>query len=81
MVKTTQRVSANPTRDLPTNPDALLTRPEAAQLLGVTEHWVLRAHRLGELPYVRVGKLVRWRLGDLLAFIEDRRVPARDEAK
>jgi excisionase family DNA binding protein len=54
----------------------LLTREQAAQYLGVTPGtlsvWAC-THRY-DLPYVRVGRSVRYRLRDLEAFLESRTV-------
>ena len=56
----------------------LLAPPEAATVLGVAtgtlEVW--RCTRRYPLPYVKVGRLVRYRRADLLAFIESRIVGA-----
>jgi excisionase family DNA binding protein len=76
MTKTKQRASANPKRPMPTDPDALLTKKEAAQVLGVTERWVKRAVTLRYFPVYHVGKLVRIRLGDLLAYRDEQRTEA-----
>lgn len=73
--------SASPKRELPTDPDALLTKEEIAQMLGVTRRWVQRAVALRYFPTVRVGKLVRARRADVLAFVEQRSIPARKETK
>ena len=52
--------------------DPLLSRTEAAQLLGVKvgtlEVWA--STRRYELPFVKVGRLVKYRLSDLQAFVE-----------
>jgi excisionase family DNA binding protein len=54
----------------------LLTRKEAAELLGVSkgtlEVWSCtnRYH----LPVVKVGRLARYRMSDLMAFIESRTI-------
>lgn len=65
-----------PTRP-PTEVD-LLPPPEAAHLLGVTvgtmEVW--RCTRRYALPYVKMGRLVKYRRSDLLAFIDSRVVGA-----
>lgn len=64
------KASASPKRDLPTREDILLTREEVAELLGVTPRWVQRALYRGYFPFIRVGKLVRVRRSDVLAYIE-----------
>ncbi|HKS95913.1 MAG TPA: helix-turn-helix domain-containing protein [Terriglobia bacterium] len=77
MGKAKQRASASPERELPTDPEALLTKAEVAQVLGVTPRWVGRAIALRYFPSHRVGKLVRVRLKDLDAYLENRRVEAQ----
>ncbi|MGH8729962.1 MAG: helix-turn-helix domain-containing protein [Burkholderiales bacterium] len=56
----------------------LLTRPQAAAFLGVSERtlaiWAC-VKRYG-LPYIRVGRLVRYRRSDLEAFLAARTVKA-----
>lgn len=62
-------------------PDRLLTQDEAAELLAVEPQTlsVWRANKRYGLPYVKVGRNVRYRYADLLAFIESRTVaPAGD---
>lgn len=73
-----RRASATPDRPLNFD-DPLLTKPQVAEALGVTERWVHRALGEGRLPYVKVGKLVRFRRSDVVAFIEAQRIPARGE--
>ena len=62
-------------------PDAdrpvLLTAREAAQLLGLRES-TLRDHtRRGRVPHVRIGRLLRYREGDLLAWLDELRQPVQ----
>lgn len=56
----------------------LLTTTEAAALLGVErgtlEVW--RATKRYGLPYIKVGRLVKYRKTDVQEFIDRRRVPA-----
>jgi len=54
--------------------DRLLTPDEAAEFLGVTESTLAtwRSTRRYNLPWVRVGRRIRYRLGDLTVWIEDR---------
>jgi excisionase family DNA binding protein len=53
----------------------LLTRPQAAEFLGVKEQTlaVWKTNNRYGLPYIKVGRLVRYRLRDLEAFLERRR--------
>ena len=55
----------------------LLTRVEAARYLGVKVQTLGLWASTGryELPYVRIGRLAKYRRADLDAFIERRRVP------
>lgn len=51
--------------------DSLLSRQEAADFLGVKKHTleVWAVSRLQDLPYVKIGRLVKYRYADLLAFV------------
>lgn len=57
-----------------TNSD-LLTPKEASQYIGVTEGTlsVWRATRRYEIPYIKVGHLVKYRLSDLDEWLESRK--------
>ena len=59
--------------------DKLLTRKEAAELLGTTEGTlaVWTCNKRYALPMVKIGRLVKYRLSDLMAFIDARTVPGR----
>lgn len=51
----------------------LLNRKEAAEFLGVKPNTLANwtcTHRY-RLPYIKIGKLVKYRLSDLEAFIEE----------
>ena len=52
--------------------DRLLTRQEAAEFLGVTVStlavWACTGRY--DLPYVKIGGVIRYRLSDLVAFLE-----------
>tara|TARA_B100001564_G_scaffold285327_1_gene248212 strand:- start:2013 stop:2219 length:207 start_codon:yes stop_codon:yes gene_type:complete len=54
--------------------DKLLTRKEAAAFLGIGEHTlaVWACTKRYNLPYVKVGRLVKYRYSDLQAFLESR---------
>lgn len=67
-----KRVSSLPFR-ISENPEyVLLSREETAALLGVQTNtlavWAL--HQRYTLPYVKVGRRVKYRLSDVLCFIE-----------
>ena len=61
---------------MPTELPRLLSRPEAAAVLGVTTGtlavWACE-HRHA-LPYIKIGRAVRYRLADLEKWITDRTV-------
>lgn len=52
------------------NSPALLSAEAAAKLFDVPKTWIAETARRGELPSVRLGHYVRFRLEDLQAFIE-----------
>lgn len=56
------------------NNDKLMTPQEVATFIGVSIETlnVWRATRRYRLPYIKVGRLVRYRLTDILAFLETR---------
>lgn len=58
----------------------LLTQEQAAEVLGVTPRYVRDMRARNVLPYVKVGKLVRFRRSDLVAFIEANLVDKREGA-
>lgn len=51
--------------------ESLLNRREAAEYLGIKEHTlcVWASENRYDLPYVKVGRLVKYRLSDLAAFV------------
>ena len=51
-----------------------LSIPEAAVFLNVTDRWVRRAVRERRLPYLKVGRHVRFLVEDLQAFLAQSRV-------
>ena len=52
----------------------LMTPQEVADFIGVSVETlnVWRATRRYNLPYVKVGRLVRYKMRDILAFLEER---------
>ena len=52
----------------------LLTPDEVSELLGVTSHTlaVWRSERRYNLPYIKAGRLVRYRAEDIQRFVEER---------
>lgn len=61
--------------------EPLLTREQAAELLGVVPQTLAAWASLGryKLPYVNVGKSVRYRPEDIRRFIESRTENAFDD--
>ncbi len=60
-VETTSRLDLTP---------LVLTRPQVAALLQVSEDTIDNLHRVKQLVAVRCGKHNRWRLPDVKAYIE-----------
>jgi excisionase family DNA binding protein len=56
--------------------ERLLTAEEVASMLNVPVTWVYRAARTGELPSVRLGRYVRFRLDDILRWIDGQEIAA-----
>jgi len=56
--------------------EQLLDVSATAELLGVNERWIRRAVSERRIPFVRVGRLIRFRPCDLQAYVERRLVPA-----
>lgn len=61
--------------------DELYNRPEAAIYLGVTVGTlaVWASSKRYELPYVKIGRLVKYRKSDLDAFISSRIINCKSE--
>jgi prophage regulatory protein len=56
----------------------LLTARELAEQLGVSAETVLRWHRRGELPAIKLpGGAIRFREADLEAWLDERATPRR----
>jgi len=51
-------------------------REDAAEALGVSVETLDRYRERGELAYRKIGTLVRFTEGDLVAFLDSRAVPA-----
>lgn len=58
------------------SPDDLLTTPEAASYLNVTDRWMRRAVADRRVPFVKVGRLLRFRRKALDEFIAANTVEA-----
>lgn len=66
----------NPTAERQANDDRLLDKTEAIELLNITNWHLERLIRYRLIPFVKVGRLVRFRRSDLDAWIEDNRTEA-----
>jgi excisionase family DNA binding protein len=64
-----------------TNPNELLTDEQAAALLGVKPQTLAAWRMSGRygLPFLKIGRLVRYRRGDLERWLESRRTGAPAE--
>jgi excisionase family DNA binding protein len=51
----------------------LLTAAQASTLLGVPASWLLGEARASRVPFVRLGKYVRFDRADLLAWVAERK--------
>ncbi len=54
----------------------LVERPQVADYLSVSQRWVLRAVAERRLPYVKVGRLVRFDLDAIDEWIDQQTHPA-----
>ena len=65
-----------------TPPDALLTTTEVALMTGLSVPTLAtwRSRRVSRLPFLKVGRRVKYSLGDVLAFLDAARVPACTDA-
>jgi len=63
------------------NDDLLLSRTEVEARFGITRRWLELAALSGDgPPMIKIGKrLVRYRVGDVLAWLETRRVRSTSE--
>jgi excisionase family DNA binding protein len=68
----TQPTQIDPTQRFRADTERLLTADEVAGILGVSSKWV-RNHatsRNPRLPYIAVGRLLRFRLRDVQQFVD-----------
>jgi excisionase family DNA binding protein len=54
------------------NASALLAAPELAKLFGVPESWVREQARLGNLPSIKLGHYVRFRIEEVERYLTER---------
>lgn len=72
----TAELSGDDTRERSHAHPDLLTAAEVALLLSVPESWVYAAARAGRIPYVALGRYVRFRPAAVEAWIADREQPS-----
>jgi excisionase family DNA binding protein len=60
--------------------DRLLSVAETAGILGTAEYFVRGIVKDGEIPYVRIGRLVKIRSSALGAYIDGNTIPARSNS-
>jgi predicted DNA-binding transcriptional regulator AlpA len=60
--------------DKSSEPDRLLNASELAEKLGLKESWVRSASRSGDIPCQRIGRYVRFDLGDVRAALSRKNV-------
>lgn len=56
---------------------SVMSIPQGATYLGVSPRFVRRLVDEGRVPYLKVGRLVRLRVADLDAFLDDCRVKVK----
>jgi len=58
----------------------LLNETKAAQLLGCSIHKLQKDRRIGSpIPYIKVGRSVKYRLSDIEAYLEKQRFTSTSE--
>lgn len=53
---------------------------QAAQMLGISRRMVFEFRSKGELQYVKLGRLIRYRVADIQAFLERKRIETNSHA-
>jgi excisionase family DNA binding protein len=53
---------------------------QAAQMLGISRRMVFEFRSKGELQYVKLGRLIRYRVSDIQAFLERKRIETNSHA-
>ena len=64
-----------------TQTEVLLNAREVAELLGVEQSWVRRATQRGEIPYLRLGRYLRFRQESIREWVEDMEQQSRDSSE
>ena len=66
----------------PKDEDRLISTAEAAGFLGCSPDWLERGRCYGYgPPYRKIGRLVRYRLGDLIDYRDASKVDPRDRSE
>lgn len=60
--------------------ETLLTKKDVMRIFGVTERTVNRLMETGRLPYIKLGRAVRFDPKDVQALIERQKVKEDDQA-
>lgn len=60
------------TTPTPAVPKVVLSTKEAAAYLSISLPTLFRLTRAGELPHLRIGRVIRYRVEDLEAFLANR---------
>lgn len=55
--------------EAPVQQEGLLTVEDVARLLGIHENTVRRLYQKGELPHIRVGRVVRFQRAEVNGYI------------
>lgn len=53
---------------------------QAAQMLGISRRMVFEFRSKGELQYVKLGRLIRYRVSDIQTFLERKRIETNSPA-
>lgn len=69
-------MTAPPTDDLQVVLDTLLSPPQLAEKLGVSERWIGQLVREHRVPFVRLGRTVRFRPSAIDAWLEAKQIAA-----
>ena len=54
---------------------------QAAQMLGISRRMVFEFRSKGELQYVKLGRLIRYRVSDIQTFLERKRIETNSHAR
>jgi excisionase family DNA binding protein len=53
---------------------------QAAQMLGISRRMVFEFRSKGELQYVKLGRLIRYRVSDIQTFLERKKIETNSHA-